>query len=420
MTTTNDESPGLSRGRAWAVTMMATATMAISYLDRQVLAVLAPTVQRELELDDVEYGALQSAFSLSYLVAAPLAGWLLERVGVRRGMLFAVLSWSAVSALHAGMSSFAVLFALRIALGATEAPSFPGSAAAITRAQPPAARPRALGVLYTGSSLGAMIAPPLATALSASVWGWRGAFVGVAVCGLVWVPLWLAVTGHRDVKAALAVRPDAPRTSPWIALRHPAVLRASLLVAAASPIFAFVLLWSAKVLVEVHGVAEGDVGQYLPFAPLLFDLGAVGFGHFASVHARERSALSTPTAVALTAAALAASVVLLPFAHGPWSYVLGAGIALAGGGGLFAVLTADMVSRVGPHMAASAGGITAAVQSIMYVLANPAFGWMRRSYEGYAEIFVGLGVWLVPGVVGWILWRPAAPPAGREADSLPR
>lgn len=353
---------GLSPARAWAVTLVATLTMALSYVDRQVLAVLAPTVQRELALDDSEYGWLQSAFSLAYLAAAPLAGRLLERFGVRRGMLVAVLLWSTVSALHAGMSSFFVLFTLRILLGVTESPSFPGSASAIARVQSPEARPRALGVLYTGSSLGAMIAPPLATALAASFLGWRGAFVGVAALGLLWVPLWLFVTGDPRVTRALDVGAQGAGPSLLEVARHPAVQRASVLVAASSPIFAFILLWSSKVLVEVHGVVQADVGTYLPLAPLLFDLGAILFGHFASGYAKRHGAEATPSGLALLAAGLALIVMVLPWAPGPWAYVILAGLALAGGAGLFAMLTADMVNRVGPGLAATAGGVTAAVQ----------------------------------------------------------
>jgi MFS family permease len=61
-------------GRAWAVTAVATAAMTVSYLDRQVLAVLAPTITAALSISDETYGWLASAFSLAYLFSAPWAG----------------------------------------------------------------------------------------------------------------------------------------------------------------------------------------------------------------------------------------------------------------------------------------------------------------------------------------------------------
>src|SRR5258708_583737 len=181
--------------------------MTISYLDRQVLAVLAPTISEVLDITDAQYGWLQSAFSLSYLACAPFAGRMLERVGIRHGLLLAVLAWTIVSAAHALAFSLAIMFALRILLGAAEAPSFPGAAATIARTQPPSARARAIGVLFTGSSIGAMLAPILATRMAAWVGDFRGAFVGVALVGLAWVPVWWLATSHPAIRERLGPRP---------------------------------------------------------------------------------------------------------------------------------------------------------------------------------------------------------------------
>ena len=75
----------LSRRRGWTLALVATFTMAISYLDRQVLAVLAPTVTKALEIDDTSYGLLASAFSVAYLIGSPIAGRLIDRHGARGG-----------------------------------------------------------------------------------------------------------------------------------------------------------------------------------------------------------------------------------------------------------------------------------------------------------------------------------------------
>jgi MFS family permease len=115
--------------------------MAVSYIDRQTLSVIAPTVQAQLGIDDVAYGWLVSAFSIAYLVGAPIAGRVIDRVGARRGLLVAVLVWSGVAALHTLVPGFGVLFGLRIALGIAESPSFPGAAQTIHRALPPKDRP---------------------------------------------------------------------------------------------------------------------------------------------------------------------------------------------------------------------------------------------------------------------------------------
>src|SRR5271170_4130274 len=126
-------SPTLSPLRGWAVAMTATLVMAVSYVDRQTLASLSPTVREALHINHAEYGWLTGAFSLAYLAGAPLSGALIDRVGCRIGLVVAVLAWSLVSGLHAIAPTFAALFALRIALGLAESPSFPGAAQAVRR-----------------------------------------------------------------------------------------------------------------------------------------------------------------------------------------------------------------------------------------------------------------------------------------------
>lgn len=396
----------VSPSRAWAVTLVATATMAISYLDRQVLGVLAPSVRAELQIDGEAYGWLASSFSIAYLVSTPIAGRLLDRVGVRRGLLGAVILWSIVSASHGLATSFAMLFAMRLALGVTESPSFPGAAASISRALPPEQRPRGLGVLYTGTSLGAMIAPPLATFLAASLGGWRFGFLGVAIVGLVWVPLWLLATQPAAVRALLDSPPEARRTSFLELARNRAVLRAGALVLASSPTFAFFFLFSSLYLNEAHRVAQEDVGDFLWLPPLFLDVGAVTFGFLAARHARLHGAGRSPIALAAVALAMTAAIGALPLCPGPWEATMLFGLVLAGGGGLFAILTADLVTGVGPQLAASAGGLTAASQSIAYVIASPLIGRSADATGSHDLAVVVLACCLVPGFAAWVALRP--------------
>lgn len=401
--------------------------MAVSYLDRQTLAILAPTVRKALAITETQYGWLVSAFSIAYLVGAPLAGRLVDRVGARRGLLGAVLVWSVVAALHALVPGFGVLFALRILLGLAEAPSFPGAAQTVHRALPPAERARGFGVLFTGSSFGAMVAPILATWLEAR-WGFRVAFVGTAAVGLAWIPMWLAVAYAPAARRALDRRTDAGAAEAGAAeagtgalalVRHPAVLRAVLVVLASSPMLAFTLNWSANFLEKAYGLPQSALGRYLWLPPVLFDAGAILFGHVASRRAKARAAATADRDAAdrdlvATAAALTALGGAMALARTPLEAVVLAGLAMAGGGGLFALLTADMLSRVPASAVSSAGGITAATQSLAYIVANPLVGWAVQRSGSYTSALVALAAWVVPGCVGWILWKP--PPLAREPD----
>ncbi len=423
---------GLSRRQAWVLTLVATFTMAVSYIDRQTLSVIAPTVQAQLHIDDVAYGWLVSAFSIAYLVGAPVAGSLIDRVGARRGLLVAVLVWSGVAALHTLVPGFGVLFGLRIALGIAESPSFPGAAQTIHRALPPKDRPRALGILFSGSSIGAMLAPILATSLAAH-FGWRMAFVGTALVGLSWVPVWLYVTrtpearsaldhpkneGHLPAASAHDSRVLAARAplGPLSLLAHPAVLRAILVVLATAPILSFYFNWTAKYLVHDQHLVQAELARYLWFPPLFFDAGAILFGHSAS-RALARGEPGVPRRLVALATALVMASFVAPFAGGPLAVLLLASVSLSGGGGLYALATTEMMARVPSSQVSAAGGLTAAAQSLAYIVASPLIGRSVQASGNYTAAFLALTAWVIPGCVAWLLWRQApSPRADLPAD----
>jgi ACS family hexuronate transporter-like MFS transporter len=392
----------LTSTRRWALAFAATFTMTISYIDRQTLAVLAPRVTADLHIGDRNFGWLLSAFSVAYLVGAPLAGAWIDRVGARRGLLVAVLAWTLVAALHALVPGFAVLIVLRVALGLAESPSFPGAAQTVQRALAPEDRARGLGILFTGSSVGAMIAPPLASWLMAHG-SWRAAFLGTALAGLVWVPVWLACTGSRAAKAAL----DTPTSttshtssSATMLLREPAMWRAIAMILAAAPAMGFVLLWLSKFLVGTYGVAPTAVGRWLWIPPLVYDLGSVAFGDLASRRRRWVRTLVVVAAVMLTA------VAGLSRASSPTVAIAVAAFAMAGGAGVYALTTSDLFERVPSGYVSTAGGLCAAAQSIALILSSPLVGHLSQTDGNYARAVLLLSLWVLPGVLLWFMWIP--------------
>ena len=398
----------MQRAVAWSAVVAATFTMTVSYVDRVTLAVLAPSVTEALHLTETQYGLLTSAFSFAYLFATPLAGWWIDRVGARRGLVGSVLAWSTVAALHALVPSFAALFALRIALGITEGPSFPGAAQTVQRVLPPEERARGFGVLFTGSSVGGMIAPLLAAALFALA-GWRFAFVGTALIGLVWIPIWLGVTSIPEVRARLDASPDelaAPRPSLGAMLADPTMLRALASILAAAPVFAFVQAWGAKYLVRTFSVQQADVGDYLWLPPLVFDAGAVLFGDLAS---RVRKTGGTVRPLYAIGILLATSIAFLPYAHTPWQSMIVLGAAMAGGGAIYTITTAETLSRMPPGAVSFAGGLMACGQSVAGVIANPLIGWSVDTTGDYRIASVSLAIWVVPGALLWLVTARTAP-----------
>jgi ACS family hexuronate transporter-like MFS transporter len=401
------EAPPLSRRAAWTIAAVATLAMSVSYVDRQVLAALAPTVREALSLDHAQYGWLTSAFSMAYLVMAPVAGAWIDRTGARRGLVVSVLVWSAVAAAHGLAFSFVSLFALRVLLGASEAPSFPAAAQAASRALPPQSRAAGIGMLFTGSSIGAMIAPPLAVWLKQVTGSFRLAFVFVALLGLLWIPAWVLAT--RSPAARRALDPTSKAAPSSSAVERPsyralladrAVHRAALLVVASAPGIMFVLLWFSQYLVGARGVPQDAIGQYLWVPPLAFDLGSVSFGAMAS--RRDARGIRWPKPdLVMGAALLSAALALVPLAGSAWGAVVFASVSMAGGGGLYALLTSEMLANIDRRLLSSAGGLTAATQSLVHIVASPLVGAVVDRTHSYDGVLVTLGLLVVPAVACW-------------------
>jgi MFS family permease len=413
----------------WALAIAATSTMTVSYIDRQTLAVVSPTLTRTLGIHESSLGLVHASFALAYLVGAPMAGRLIDRFGARRGLLGAVLVWSAVSAAHALVPGLAALFAIRFALGLAEAPSFPGAVQTVQRALPPADRATGFGVLFTGSSVGAMIVPPIATWL-VSRYDFRAAFIGTAIVGLAWLPMWLVVAwqnpGRARIDAPSATDADAPaaprgaaafrepgevdppaaKVSFLALVRTPAVLRLWLVVVASAPFLTLLISWSAMYLVNDLGLAQKDIGFLLMPPPLLFDVGAIGFGALASRAARRTGRGTVPPYLLCTAAAMLCVGALMPLTHAPAQAIALASVAMAGGAGMYVLGLVDATARAPKGAVATVGGLGASAQSVAQIVVNPLIGFLAQATGHYTVALVALALWAIPGTVVWTLWQP--------------
>ena len=173
----------------WGVAVMLFFASALNYLDRQVLSVLAPTIQAELNLTDIDYSFITSSFLLSYTIMYTISGRLVDKFGTRKGFLFFAGAWSIANILH-GFAKTAMQFSVfRFLLGATESANFPAGVKAASEWFPMKERAMAIGLLNAGSSVGAAVAVPLVSFIALFI-NWQAAFVITGFLGLIWVYFW--------------------------------------------------------------------------------------------------------------------------------------------------------------------------------------------------------------------------------------
>jgi len=164
----------------------------LSFVDRQVLTILAPTIIRDTGLTNQNFTDAASFFFLAYTLGNPVWGSVLDFVGLRVGMLLAVAVWTGASASHAFMASFAGFAAARGLLGLGEGATFPGGLRTAVESLPPTLRARAIAMSFSGGTIGAVMMPVLLGPLAIQ-YGWRTAFLATAGLGATWLVIWAAI-----------------------------------------------------------------------------------------------------------------------------------------------------------------------------------------------------------------------------------
>jgi ACS family hexuronate transporter-like MFS transporter len=184
----NSDNAAAARYR-WVVLAVFVLSTAINILDRATLAALAPLLKQEFGLTNAQYGWITSAFNLTYAVSAPLAGILIDTLGLNRVITFAVGLWSFAGIATGFTRGLAELVGCRAVLGVAEAAGIPAAGKAIHKYLLPGERALGNAVNQAGVSLGQIVAPVLATWIAVRS-GWRAAFVVTGALGLMWIPLW--------------------------------------------------------------------------------------------------------------------------------------------------------------------------------------------------------------------------------------
>jgi ACS family hexuronate transporter-like MFS transporter len=245
----------------------------ISYIDRNTLALLSPTILAETGLTVEQYGWIISSFSVAYMIGNPVWGKLLDRFGLPMGMTASVSFWTLASAAHAFAQGFWSFAAARLALGFGEGATFPGGLRAAVQSLPAHLCSRGIAISYSGGSLGAVVTPLIVTPI-AKVWGWRGAFWFTGAVGLTWLLVWAFVSRREDMRST-ASRVTSATAIRWGDKRVWAFMAAYAL--GGFPL-AFVLYQSALYLNREIGMTQLEVGRVLWIPPLGWEIGYFVWG----------------------------------------------------------------------------------------------------------------------------------------------
>ena len=188
----------------YLIMVMLFITVVINYLDRSNLSIAAPALKDEFGLDTVHEGLILSAFGWTYAAMQIPGGWLVDRVSPRVLYAAALILWSAATFFMGFAGSFVILFVLRLAVGALEAPAYPINNRVVTTWFPEKERATAIGFYTSGQFVGLAFLTPVLAWLQHR-YGWHMVFVSTGLLGIVWGVLWYLIYREpRQFKGANA------------------------------------------------------------------------------------------------------------------------------------------------------------------------------------------------------------------------
>jgi len=396
----------------WVICALLFAITAINYMDRQIIGLLKPELEAEFGWTEIDYSNIVAAFQIAYATGSILMGILIDKIGVRRGMIIVAFFWSLATAAHAFVHDFDILgftftstmgfMAARVGLGIFEGGNFPAAIRSVSTWFPRKEVALATGIFNSGSNIGAIIAPVIVPMLALSL-GWRMSFVALGAFGLVWIVFWVALYAAPE-KSKFASPSELEYISsdpasrgnveskkiPWLSLvKYRQVLAFAVGMFISSPIWWFYLFWMPSFLHARFGL---PLAAQMPLLAVIYAMacfGSVGGGWISSaLIARGKSMNFSRKAALFICALFVCPVFFAPLTDSAWTVAILVGLAGAAHQGYSANLY-SIVGDVAPKsIIASITGFGTTCAAIGAIVFSKSVGYILDAADGnYTLIF---------------------------------
>ena len=332
----------------------------VNYVDRQVIGILAPTLEREMGWTETDFGWVVFGFTLAYALMMPVAGRIMDWLGTRIGYALAVVVWSVASMSHAFAGSAFQFAVARFGLGIGEAANFPAAIKTVADWFPKKERALATGIFNSGSNVGAVIAP-LLVPFVALHFGWRWSFIVTGSLDLIWLVAWFLFfrrpREHKRLSAEeLALIESDRDTEPVRKIQYSKLLTKRAAWAfllgkfITDPVWWFYLYWIPGFLHREYGLNLTQLGPPLIVIYVMADVGSVCGGWISSgLLARGWSVnAARKTAMLICAVSVLPIMSIMFLGSNMWAAVVIIGLATAAHQGWSAnlfTLTSDTFPR---------------------------------------------------------------------------
>lgn len=406
----------------WIICALLFFATTINYLDRQILGLLAPTLQREIGWSEAQYAHIVTAFQAAYALGLLGFGRFIDRVGTKSGYAVSVLFWSVAAAAHALVRSILGFGVARFALGLGEAGNFPAAVKAVAEWFPKRERALANGIFNAGANVGAILGPLSVPWLTAR-FGWQAAFAVLGFLGLVWLTAWMWLytapeKSPRISPSELALIQSDPPEAPLPPVGWGQLLRCrqtwAFIVGYAftSPVWWFYLYWLPKFLNQRFEVNLLGLGLPLMVIYSVTSFGSVGGGWLSSrllalgwsVNAARKTAMLV-CALAVLPVMFAAQTQHLWLAIG---FISLAAAAHQGWAANLFALASDLFPKQAVASVVGLGGMVAALAAMAF---SESAGFILEKTGSYWTLFAIAGLAYLSALAIMHMFVPRLTPA---------
>jgi len=400
----------------------------INYMDRQMLGLLAPLLQKDIGWNQVQYAETVMVFTVTYAIGLAVFGRIADKVAEKGVYGTAMALWSVAAMLHAVASTVPGFAAVRGFLGFSEASNFPVAIRTTALWFPKKERALATGIWNMGATVGGIIAPAFVP-IVAVTWGWRAAFVLGGISGFIWLVVWMVI--YRPVASnpnvskeeldyinsdAGVATPDEPKVAWLSVLRYRETWAFMVGKFMTDPIWWFYLFWLPKWLNESNHIDIQDMGVPLMVIYVMSCVGSVVAGWVSSkLLARTqrpnfaRKVTMLVCALCVMPIALLSQVQTLTFA------VLAVGLAAAAHQGW----SANLVTLVGDVFPKRAVGTVIGIGGVMGMVGSFLFSGvigetLQRTGQYWALFAAGALAYIVALAIMHVLMPRMTPVQLRE------
>ena len=415
----------------WIVVVLLFFATTINYIDRQIIGLLKPLLEKEFNWSETDFGYIVMAFTAAYAAGLLFFGWLIDKIGTKIGFAITIVIWSIAGMLHAIARSAFGFGVARVGLGLGEAGNFPAAMKTVSEWFPKKERALATGIFNAGTSIG-VVSALLIVPLILSHFGWQEVFWITGAFGFVWLIFWLIyydipskqrrlsaeeyalIKSGQDVEAESAQKVFIKWPLLFLQPQTWAMITGKGLI---DPIYWFFLFWLPSYFASSFSLDLKKPSLELMIIYAATTIGSIGGGWLSSRLIKKGwPVLKARKTVLIIFAALEVSIIVTQFAKEAWVAVTLISIAVAVHQA-WATNVFTMASDLFPTEAVSSvvgiAGMAGAIGGILFPI---LIGTLLDKYKaagnlqgGYHLIFTICGcTYLVAWVIIHLLTRRSA------------